>query len=160
VLHDPYGVIRSRALEAPNRTVRYALNVSERPGTAVGRTVGRFGGAGIQHIAIAVDDVVGAVRELRARGMPMLAIPSNYYDDLSAKYEIDPATLDAWRELGVMLERGGDGELLHAYSEPFDGRFFFEIIERRAGYDGYGAGNAPFRLAALAHWHSRHGGEA
>jgi 4-hydroxyphenylpyruvate dioxygenase len=156
VLHDPYGVIRSRALEAPNKTVRYALNVSERPGTSVGRTVGRFGGAGIHHIAIAVDDVVGAVRTLRDRGMPMLAIPENYYDDLDAKYGIERATLDAWSALGVMLERDGDREFLHAYSVPFDGRFFFEIVERRGGYDGYGALNAPFRLAALTQWQDGH----
>jgi 4-hydroxyphenylpyruvate dioxygenase len=150
VLHDPYGIIRSRALEAPNKRVRYVLNVSERAGTAVGRSVGQFGGAGIQHIAIAVDDVVGAVRRLRACGMAMLPIPVNYYDDLGAKYGLEQATLDEWSALGVMMERSGEGEILHAYSAPFDERFFFEIIERRDGYDGYGAANAPFRLAALA----------
>ena len=150
VLHDPYGIIRSRALEAPNKRVRYVLNVSERAGTAVGRSVGQFGGAGIQHIAIAVDDVVGAVRRLRACGMAMLPIPVNYYDDLGAKYGLEQATLDEWSALGVMMERSGEGEILHAYSAPFDERFFFEIIERRHGYDGYGAANAPFRLAALA----------
>lgn len=150
VLHDPYGIIRSRALEAPNKRVRYVLNVSERAGTAVGRSVGQFGGAGIQHIAIAVDDVVGAVRRLRACGMPMLPIPVNYYGDLGAKYGLEQALLDEWSALGVMMERSGEGEILHAYSAPFDERFFFEIIERRHGYDGYGAANAPFRLAALA----------
>ena len=131
--------------------------MSDRPGTVVGRTVGQFGGAGIHHIAIAVDDVVATVRQLRARGMPMLAIPANYYDDLGAKYGIEQATLAARSELGVKLERSGEGEILHAYSTPFDNRFFFELIERRNGYEGYGAGNAPFRLAALAHWASQHG---
>lgn len=158
VLHDPYGIIRSRALEAPNKTVRYALNVSERSGTAVGRTVGQFGGAGIHHIAIAVDDVLGAARRLRDGGMPMLPIPANYYDDLGAKYGLEQATLDEWSALGVMMERSGEGEILHAYTAPFDNRFFFEIIERRNGYDGYGAGNAPFRLAAMAQFASAQGG--
>jgi 4-hydroxyphenylpyruvate dioxygenase len=59
-----------------------------------------------------------------------------------------------------MLERSGEGEILHAYSTPFDNRFFFELIERRHGYQGYGAANAPFRLAALAHWASQHGQQA
>ncbi|MBD8532915.1 MULTISPECIES: bifunctional sugar phosphate isomerase/epimerase/4-hydroxyphenylpyruvate dioxygenase family protein [unclassified Massilia] len=157
VLHDPYGIIRSRALEAPNKTVRYALNASERSGTAVGRAVGQFGGAGIHHIAIAVEDVVAAVRKMRACGMTMLAIPANYYDDLGAKYGVDEATLDEWRALGVMMERSGEGEILHAHTAPFDKRFLFEIIERRGGYDAYGAGNAPFHLAALAHWASGQG---
>ncbi|HEU4375743.1 MAG TPA: TIM barrel protein, partial [Telluria sp.] len=77
VLSDPYGVIKSRALESSNQAVRYALNVSERPGTTVGRTVGQFGGAGIQHIAIAVQDVVATVRQAVARGATMLAISAN-----------------------------------------------------------------------------------
>lgn len=158
VLTDPYGVIKSRALESSNQAVRYALNVSDRPGTTVGRTVGQFGGAGIQHIAIAVQDVVATVRQAVARGATMLAISANYYDDLGAKYGTPQATLDLWRSLGIMMDRVGDGELLHAYTVPFDNRFFFEIIERRAGYQGYGAGDAPVRLAAQAQWQSGQGG--
>jgi 4-hydroxyphenylpyruvate dioxygenase len=157
VLNDPYGVIRSRALESPNRAVRYALNVSERPGTAVGRTVGEFGGAGIQHIAIAVQDAVATVRQAIARGATMLSISKNYYDDLGAKYGLPQETLALWQSLGIMLDRTAEGELLHAYTVPFDKRFFFEIIERRGDYQGYGAADAPVRLAAQAQWHSGHG---
>ncbi len=160
VLSDPYGVIKSRALESSNQAVRYVLNVSERPGTTVGRTVGQFGGAGIQHIAIAVQDVVATVRQAIARGATMLAISANYYDDLGAKYGTPQATLDLWRSLGIMMDRVGDAELLHAYTVPFDNRFFFEIIERRGGYQGYGAGDAPVRLAAQAQWQREQGGAA
>jgi 4-hydroxyphenylpyruvate dioxygenase len=154
VLQDPYGVIKSRALESPNQAVRYALNVSERPTTIVGRTVGNFGGAGIHHIAIAVADVVATVTELRARGATMLTMSANYYDDLGAKYATAQATLDLWQALGIMMERVDETEFLHAYTVPFDDRFFFEIIERRNGYSGYGVGDAPVRLAALAQWQS------
>jgi 4-hydroxyphenylpyruvate dioxygenase len=157
VLSDPYGVIKSRALESSNQAVRYALNVSERPGTTVGRTVGQFGGAGIQHIAIAVPDVVATVQQAVARGATMLSISANYYDDLGAKYGTSQATLDLWRSLGIMMDRVGDTELLHAYTVPFDNRFFFEIIERRNGYLGYGAGDAAVRLAAQAQWQSGQG---
>jgi 4-hydroxyphenylpyruvate dioxygenase len=156
-LNDPYGVIKSRALESPNHAVRYALNVSERPGTTVGRTVGEFGGAGIQHIAIAVQDVVETVRQALARGATMLAISQNYYDDLGARYGTPQETLDLWQSLGIMMDKVGDGELLHAYTVPFENRFFFEIIERRHGYEGYGAADAPVRLAAQAQWQSGRG---
>ena len=154
VMQDPYGVIKSRALESPNQAVRYALNVSERPSTTVARSVGSFGGAGIHHIAVSVDDVVATVQQLRARGTTMLAISHNYYDDLGAKYGVEQATLDLWQSLGIMMERVDDTEFLHAYTVPFDDRFFFEIIERRNGYSGYGVGDAPIRLAALAQWQS------
>ena len=153
VLHDPYGVIRSRPLESDNRALRYALNVSERDRTVVARSVGAFGGAGVHHVAVQVADAEASARSLRAGGAPMLAIPANYYDDLEARYALDPALVARWRLLGLMYERAPDGsELLHAYTLPFDGRFFFEIVERRGGYDGYGAADAPVRLAALAQW--------
>lgn len=157
VLHDPYGVIRSRPLESPNGALRIALNVSERERTAVARSVGRFGGAGVHHIAIAVGDVAAAARALRAAGAPMLPIPANYYDDLGARYGLEDAQVARWREAGVLFERdAAGGEFLHAYTVPFDDRFFFEIVERRGGYAAYGAGDAPVRLAALAQWQREH----
>ena len=56
-----------------------------------------------------------------------------------------------------MMDKVGDGELLHAYTVPFENRFFFELIERRHGYEGYGAADAPVRLAAQAQWQSGRG---
>jgi 4-hydroxyphenylpyruvate dioxygenase len=107
----------------------------------------------VHHVAVQVADAEASARSLRAGGAPMLAIPANYYDDLEARYALDPALVARWRLLGLMYERAPDGsELLHAYTLPFDGRFFFEIVERRGGYDGYGAADAPVRLAALAQW--------
>lgn len=160
VLHDPYGVIRSRPLESPGGGVRYALNVSERDSTAVARSVGRFGGAGVHHVAVHVADAEAAVVRLRAAGAAILPIPANYYDDLAAKHEVPPETLARWQALGLMMERdAAGGEFLHAYTVPFDDRFFFEVIERRGGYDGYGALDAPVRLAALAQWQRSHPAE-
>jgi 4-hydroxyphenylpyruvate dioxygenase len=158
VLSEPYGVIKSRALASPNQAVRYVLNVSERPGTTVGLAVGQFGGAGIQQIAIAVADVVATVRAAVARGATMLAISANYYDDLGARFGTPQATLDLWRALGIMMDRIGDTELLHACTVPCENRFFVEFVERRNGYEGYGAGDAPFRLAAQAQWQREQGG--
>jgi 4-hydroxyphenylpyruvate dioxygenase len=161
ILHDPYGVIRSRPLESANGALRYALNVSERDSTAVARSVGQFGGAGVHHIAVAVTDAEQAVRHLRARGALLLPIPANYYDDLEARYGLEPALLAHWRTAGLMYERdAAGGEFLHAYTVPFDSRFYFEIIERRGGYAGYGALDAPVRLAALAQWQQAHPPEA
>ncbi len=152
VLHDPYGVMRSREIESADRRVRFSLMVSERDNTAVSRSVSRFGGAGVQQIAIGVDDVVATVAALRERGAPMLPVPDNYYDDLEARYALAPGFLAALRASGVLYERDAQGEYLHAYSAPFDDRFEFEFIERRGGYDLYGSTNAPVRLAALAQW--------
>lgn len=153
VMHDPYGVIRSREIESLDRAVRVSVTMSERDNTSASRAVSNFRGAGVQQIAIAVVDIVRAARALQAAGAPLLQVPANYYDDLLAKYDIDASLLVALRELGIFYDREPDGgELFHAYLAPFDDRFHFELVERRGGYAGYGAPNAPFRLAAMAQW--------
>ena len=134
-----------------------ARPASERDNTVVARSLSRYGGAGVQQIAIAVDDVLATVSELRRRGAPMLPVPANYYDDLEARYALAPEFLAALRASGVLYERDAQGEYLHAYSAPFDDRFEFEFIERRGAYDLYGATNAPVRLAALAQWRAAGG---
>jgi 4-hydroxyphenylpyruvate dioxygenase len=156
VLHDPFGIIRSREIESADKAIRTSLIVSERENTAVSRSVARFGGAGVQQIAIAVDDVLATMAALRAQGAPLLPVPDNYHDDLDAKYALEPAFLAALRTAGVFYERDAQGgEFLHAYAAPFDDRFEFEFVERRGGYDLYGSTNSPMRLAALAEWRSR-----
>ncbi|CAM3579067.1 bifunctional sugar phosphate isomerase/epimerase/4-hydroxyphenylpyruvate dioxygenase family protein [Polaromonas hydrogenivorans] len=153
VMHDPYGVIRSREIESTDREVRVSITVSERDNTSVSRAVSSFRGAGVQQIAIAVTDLVATARALKASGALLLPVPANYYDDLLARYDIDAGLLAAMRELGILYDREADGgEFLHLYLTPFDDRFHFELVERRRGYAGYGAPNAPSRLAAMAQW--------
>ena len=149
-MNDPYGVVKSRAVESADRAVRYSMNVSERQNTAAGRSVSQFGGAGVHHIAFRVTDVLATAQALRSRGAPMLHIPDNYYDDLEARFGLEPVFLDALRRNHVLYDRTGEGEFLHCYTTPFEDRFYFEFIERRGGYTQYGAVNAPVRLAALA----------
>lgn len=156
VLHDPFGIIRSREIESDDRAIRTSLIVSERDNTAISRSVARLGGGGVQQVAIEVGDLLATMVALRAQGAPLLPVPDNYYDDLDARYALDAAFLAALRKAGVFYERDAQGgEYLHAYAAPFDDRFEFELIERRGGYDLYGSTNSPFRLAALAEWRSQ-----
>lgn len=153
VIHDPYGVIRSRPLESPDRRLRVALNVSERASTSAARSVQRFGGAGLQQIALRVPDVIAAAQALSALDAPRLAVPDNYYDDLAARHDIDPGLLQALRRHRILYDRdSAGGELLHLYTTPFEDRFHVELLERRNGYQHYGSVNAPVRLAAMARW--------
>jgi 4-hydroxyphenylpyruvate dioxygenase len=80
----------------------------------------------------------------------MLPIPENYYDDLVGKWDLDAARVDELRRLNLLYDRDGAGEFLHAYTETFDDRFFFEVVQRRSGYEQYGAPNATVRMAAQA----------
>ncbi|HTT10337.1 MAG TPA: TIM barrel protein [Burkholderiaceae bacterium] len=156
ILHDPYGAVRSREFESGDKAIRTSLIVSERDHTAVARSIERYHGAGVQQIAIAVDDVIAFAGELRRRGAPLLPVPDNYYDDLEARYALAPAFLHELRASGVLYERDGEKEFLHVYAAPFEDRFEFEFVERRGGYQLYGSTNAPVRLAALAEWRAAH----
>ncbi len=90
---------------------------------------------------------MAVARAARERGLRPLPIPRNYYDDLAARFALDPGLVDEMEDLGVLYDRDGAGDFLHFYTETVGG-VFFEVVERRGGYDGYGAPNAPVRLAA------------
>ncbi|MEV6946524.1 TIM barrel protein [Streptomyces sp. NPDC051172] len=135
---DPYGLLRSRAVTAADGSVRIALSVGAAPADDTVRA---------QHIALATDDVVAAARRFRKAGGLLLAMPANYYDDLAARFEFAEGELETYRELGILYDRDRCGEFRHCYTRTV-GRVFFELVQRDGGYQGYGAQNAPVRLAA------------
>ena len=149
-LSDPYGLVRSCGVASANRAVRVVLNVSQSRSTQTAKAVSSQGGATVHHIAFACADIFATVEALVARGARFVPISVNYYDDLLARFDLPEATVARMRRLNVLYERLADGEYFHAYSEPFAGRFFFEIVQRTGGYDGYGALNAPARIASQA----------
>ena len=147
---DPYGLVQSRALVSPGGKLRLALNTSESRGTATGRFVSAYAGAGVHHVAFATPDIVHAALRLEALRAPLLAIPTNYYDDLSARLALDDATLAGLQRHGLLYDRDGGGEFWHLYTAAFHDRFFFEAVQRKGGYAGFGAPNASVRAAAQA----------
>ncbi|MCH1867898.1 sugar phosphate isomerase/epimerase and 4-hydroxyphenylpyruvate domain-containing protein [Nocardioides sp. CFH 31398] len=137
----PAGLVRSQVMRTADGVLRIPLNMA--PPTAP---------VPAQHVAVACDDVVGAARRARERGLRFLRVPANYYDHLAARFDLDAAFLDELRELDLLYDRevhpdGTTGEFLHFYT-PTVGGVFLELVERRGGYDGYGAPNAAVRLAA------------
>lgn len=137
---SPLGLVQSRVIESPDGAIRIPLNVS--PPILSGRPA-----ALPQHVAFACDDIVALARRAKARGLQTLPIPENYYDDVAARFDLDDGFLATLRELGLVYDRDADGEYLQFYTATV-GDLFFEFVERRGGYDGYGAGNAPVRLSA------------
>jgi 4-hydroxyphenylpyruvate dioxygenase len=135
----PAGLVRSQVMRSADGAVRLPLNV-----LPVGRPHAP------QHVAFACSDALAVARRARERGMEMLPVPGNYYDDLAARFDLEPAFLDELRALGVLYDRDASGgEFLHFYTATV-GEVFLEVCERRGGYEGYGAANAPVRLAAQA----------
>jgi 4-hydroxyphenylpyruvate dioxygenase len=146
---DPAGLVRSQVIESADGSLRVILNASQSQRTQSSRFLTEVFGSGVQHLAFATNDIFATVERLTKNGVELLEVPENYYDDLEAKLDLPPEQLDALRRNNILYDRDGDGEYFQVYTRTFEQRFFFEIVERRA-YSGYGAVNAPVRLAAQA----------
>ena len=146
---DPDGLVRSRAIEAPDRALRLTLNGTETHRTLAGHFLSDSGRSALQHIAFVTEDIVSTADALAARGFDALPMPENYYRDLAARFGLGNAELDRLRDANILYDRDDDGGVFHQlYGRPTPEGLFFEIVQRSGGYDGYGAANAPFRIAA------------
>ena len=144
---DPGGVVQSQVVETDDGSLRLVLNASQSRQTLSSRFLDELFGSGVQHIAFATDDVFRTVEQLRANGIELLPIPENYYDDLEVRTDLSAAAVERLRQCDILYDRDGDAEFFHAYTTTIEGGLFFEIVERR-GYKGFGAINAPIRLAS------------
>jgi 4-hydroxyphenylpyruvate dioxygenase len=144
---DPGGLVKSQVVQAPDGRLRIALNASQSTRTQSSRFLTEAFGSGVQHIALATDGLAATVERLEANGVALLRIPENYYDDLAAKTDLPPERIEQLKAHNILYDREGDAEYLQVYTRTFEERFFFEIVERH-GYLGFGAPNAPIRLAA------------
>ncbi|MDP5220215.1 TIM barrel protein [Ruegeria sp. 2205SS24-7] len=148
---DPSGVILSQALASPDGEVRLNLNGAGQRRTIAGAFLADGFGAGIQHIAFSTDDIFETSDLLAAAGFERLPIADNYYDDLQVRHGLSDAFIASLRAGHILYDCEGQAEYFQIYSRPIFNGFFFEIVQRKGGYQGYGARNAPIRLAAQMH---------
>jgi 4-hydroxyphenylpyruvate dioxygenase len=148
---DPLGLVQSQAIESAEGGLRITLNGSASPQTLSARFLQGFHGAGVQHIALATADIMATAKKLRELGLAVLPIPHNYYEDVEARFGLDPDLLRQLEQFNILYDRDNDGEYFQLVSRAFAKRFFFEIVERR-GYRGFGATNAAIRLAAQSRY--------
>jgi 4-hydroxyphenylpyruvate dioxygenase len=155
--HKHGSGLRSLVYRDPASGVKFANNEPWRPNFRASQ-INVFNeelrGPGVQHLAITVKDIIGAVREMRARGVKFMPTPGTYYDMLPARIEklgigrIDE-DIAVLRDLEILVDGDGPGKYLlqiflkessGLYHDPEAGPFFFEIIQRK-GDEGFGAGN-------------------
>lgn len=144
---DPAGLVRSQVIENEAGGLRLTLNGAENRRTLAGHFVNELFGAGIQHIAFSTRDIVRTAAALAANGFEPLRVSSNYYPDLAARFGLGGETVARLEQAAILYDRDAQGEFFQLYGRAGSDGFFFEIVERR-GYAGYGAPNAPFRIAA------------
>ena len=155
-----YSALMSKVVADGSRKVKFPINEP-----AVGKKKSQideylefYGGPGVQHIALACDDIVATVRGMRAAGVDFLDTPDSYYDTLGEWVGDTRIPLDELRELRILADRDEDGYLLQIFTKPVQDRptVFFEMIERH-GSQGFGKGNFKALFEAIEREQSRRG---
>ncbi len=144
---DPAGLVESEVLHTEDRSVQIVLNASQASRTQSNRFIAEYFGSGVQHIAFETPDIFAAVEAMRSEGLDLLEIPDNYYDDLEARFDLDDELAGQLRALNILYDEDEAGRYFQVYTGLIADRFFFEVVSR-ARYLGFGAPNAPIRLAA------------
>ena len=140
---DPYGLVRSQAMRSVSGEVSVVLNVQPRRREETMATRREAP----QHVAFETSDIVAAARFLADRGVPILDVGDNYWEDSQALFGLSDAATAELRDHRILIDEAGPGTYLQLFTQTVGG-LFLELVERRGGYVGFGARNAPFRLAA------------
>jgi len=139
-----YSALMSKVMSSGNGFVKFPINepAEGKKKSQVEEYLEFYKGEGVQHVALATNDIVKTVRELMNRGVEFLKVPSSYYDDLLDRVGKIDEDLEPLKELGILVDRDNEGYLLQLFSKPVEDRptLFFEIIQRK-GAKSFGKGN-------------------
>lgn len=139
-----YSALMSKVVSNGNGYVKFPINepAAGKKKSQIEEYLDFYQGAGVQHIAIATDDIVHTVGELRARGVEFLQVPESYYEDLLDRVGKIDEDLQPLKNLNILVDRDEEGYLLQIFTKPVEDRptLFYEIIQRK-GAKSFGKGN-------------------
>lgn len=139
-----YTALMSKVVSNKNEYIKFPINepAEGKKRSQIDEYLDFYQGAGVQHIAIATDDIMHTVSELRSRGVEFLSIPSGYYDTLLERVGSIDEDIQPLRDLNILVDRDEEGYLLQIFTKPVEDRptLFFEIIQRK-GAKSFGKGN-------------------
>jgi 4-hydroxyphenylpyruvate dioxygenase len=139
-----YSSLMSKVMANGNERIKFPINepAQGKKKSQIDEYLDFYGGPGVQHLALATDDIIGTVSALRDRGIEFLKAPTTYYETLQKRVGKIDEPLDQLQDLGILVDRDPDGYLLQIFSKPVQDRptLFYEIIERK-GARSFGKGN-------------------
>ena len=148
-IHTEYSALMSKVMSNGNGRIKFPINepAEGKKRSQIEEYLDFYGGPGVQHIAIATDDIIATVTQLKARGVEFLSAPPHAYyqaipERLGVHMDMMKEDLNAIEKLAIMVDADEDGYLLQIFTKPVQDRptLFFEIIQRM-GAKGFGAGN-------------------
>jgi 4-hydroxyphenylpyruvate dioxygenase len=147
-----YSALMSKVMSNGNGRIKFPINepAQGKKKSQIDEYLEFYDGPGVQHIAIATDDIISTVSRLRERGVEFLRVPPTYYDTVLDRVGHIDEDLASLRELGILVDRDDEGYLLQIFTKPVEDRptVFYEIIERK-GAKSFGAGNFKALFEAL-----------
>lgn len=139
-----YTALMSKVVSNGNGYIKFPINepADGARKSQIEEYIEFYKGAGVQHIAIATEDILHTVSELRSRGVDFLQVPDNYYDTLTQRVGTIKEDINLLRKLNILVDRDEEGYLLQIFTKPVEDRptVFYEIIQRR-GAKSFGKGN-------------------
>jgi 4-hydroxyphenylpyruvate dioxygenase len=139
-----YTALMSKVMSNGNGYIKFPINepAAGKKKSQIEEYLNFYKGPGCQHIAVATNDIVFTISEMRARGIEFLHVPGEYYDTVKQRVGIIEEDLNKLKELGIMVDRDEEGYLLQIFTKPVEDRptLFFEIIQRK-GAKSFGKGN-------------------
>lgn len=147
-----YSALMSKVMSNGNGYVKFPINepAEGKKKSQIEEYLDFYGGEGVQHVAMATNDIIHTVRALRSRGMEFLRVPPTYYENLRERVGVIEEDMEPLRELGILVDRDEEGYLLQIFSKPVEDRptLFYEIIQRK-GAQSFGKGNFKALFEAL-----------
>lgn len=139
-----YSALMSKVVSNGNGYIKFPINepAQGRKKSQIEEYIEFYKGAGCQHIAVATDDIIATVSELRSRGVEFLYVPDTYYEDVWERVGHINEDMEAIRKLNILVDRDDEGYLLQLFTKPVQDRptVFYEIIQR-CGAKSFGKGN-------------------
>ena len=139
-----YSALMSKVMANGNGRIKFPINepAQGKKKSQIDEYLEFYDGPGVQHIAVATDDIIRTVTDLKSRGVEFLKVPSTYYDSVPARVGKIDEDIGPLRELGILVDRDDEGYLLQIFTRPVEDRptVFYEIIQRK-GAKSFGAGN-------------------
>ena len=139
-----YSALMSKVMSNGNERIKFPINepAKGKRKSQIEEYLDYYRSAGVQHIAMATDDILQTVEQLTKQGVDFLYVPTTYYDDLQARVGKIDEPIDELKKLGILVDRDDEGYLLQLFSKPVEDRptLFFEIIQRK-GSRSFGKGN-------------------
>jgi 4-hydroxyphenylpyruvate dioxygenase len=139
-----YTALMSKVMSNGNGRIKFPINepAAGKKKSQIEEYIDFYHGAGVQHIAVATDNIVETVTALKSRGVEFLHVPDTYYDDVLDRVGKIDEDLAPLKKLGILIDRDDEGYLLQLFTKPVLDRptMFFEIIQRK-GAKSFGKGN-------------------